>query len=54
MTLNGGSTPVYQISFPSGACCVKLMLIAHAVGSKKDIPGSVDFSDVQIMHKLAG
>jgi len=30
------------------------MLIAHAVGSKKDIPGSVDFSDVQIMHKLAG
>jgi len=54
MTLNDGNAPIYQISHPSGAPCAKLNKNKPMLSVQKDSSGSVEFSDVQIVHKFAG
>jgi len=54
MTLNDRNAPIYQISLLSGARCVNLNEDKLILSAEKDCPGSVDFSNLQVIHKFAG
>jgi len=48
------TTVTHHLSFFWGWLCRSEWRWTHIISSRKDSPGSVDFSDVQIMYKFTG
>jgi len=53
-TLKDRKAPIFQILFSSTACCVEFNEDRSYCQWQEDSRGSVDFSDVLVMHKFEG